>query len=83
MAPNYIDKDEYKIHKGGAIVAALGCVSWALSVNAWPTVVTAIAYLLYLVISYSLSLSTKLYVWYIAEIAGFTITFVTYFYYIL
>ena len=79
MAPNYIDKDEYKIHKGGAMVAALGCVGWALSVNVWPTVVTAIVYLLYLVISYSLSLSTKLYVWYIAEIAGFTIVFATYF----
>lgn len=27
-APNYLDADAYPIHKGGAIVAAAGCVGW-------------------------------------------------------
>ena len=47
FAPNYLSQDEYRIHKSAAILSALGCVVWCLSVNIWPTLIIATLYLLY------------------------------------
>lgn len=85
-APNYCDKDAYPIHKGGAMVAALGCVGWCMSVCVWPTIAIIMAYALY-IIRYEIY---KIYdgVWhtsrgklrwlYWGEVACFTDVFVTY-----
>lgn len=45
-APNYIDRDTLPIHKCGAIVAAIGCVGWCMSVNILPTAILAVMLLL-------------------------------------
>lgn len=72
VAPNYIDKDELPIHKGGAIVAAIGCVGWCMSVDLLPTVIIALIYIL------SLIKVNVRHPWYWLEIAGFVDVFVTY-----
>ena len=87
MAPNYCDKDAYPIHKGGATVAAMGCVGWALSVCVWPTMAIAIAYALYLIgceickiydsVWHTSRSSFKTLYW--GELACFADTFATYF----
>ena len=75
-APNYLDADDYPIHKGGAIVAAIGCVGWSLSVCWVPTAVIALIYLLLV----SCSDDNEVYkpVWYMAEVAGFLDVYITY-----
>ena len=75
-APNYLDADAYPIHKGGAIVAAIGCVGWCLSVCWVPTAVISLIYLLLVSCSddeerYNPTL-------YMAEVAGFLDVFITY-----
>ena len=45
-APNYIDRDTLPVHKCGAIMAAVGCVGWCMSVNILPTVIIAVILLL-------------------------------------
>ena len=45
-APNYIDRDTLPVHKCGAIMAAVGCVGWCMSVNILPTVIIAVMLLL-------------------------------------
>ena len=75
-APNYLDADAYPIHKGGALVAAAGCVGWCLSACWVPTSVIALIYLLLVSCSddeerYNPAL-------YMAEVAGFLDVFVTY-----
>lgn len=75
-APNYLDADAYPIHKGGAIVAAAGCVGWCMSVCWVPTAVIALIYLLLVSCSddgegYKPSL-------YMAEVAGFLDVYITY-----
>lgn len=70
-SPNYLDKDNYIIHKVGATVAAIGCIGWCMSVNIVPSIVLGIAYILY-----SLYGGKKL--WFIAELLAFLDTFVTY-----
>lgn len=72
IAPNYIDKDELPIHKGGAIVAAVGCVGWCMSVDLLPTLIIALTYILSLI-----KVNVK-HPWYWLEIAGFLDTFITY-----
>ena len=49
-APNYIDIDTLPVHKCGAIVAAVGCVGWCMSVNILPTVILAVMLMLTLLI---------------------------------
>lgn len=81
MAPNYLSQDEYPIHKGGAIVAALGCVGWCLTVNVWPTIVLGSLYALYLVatdISELAGCERQHHPWYWAEVACFGGVFVSY-----
>ena len=75
-APNYLDADAYPIHKGGALVAAAGCVGWCLSACWVPTAAIALIYLLLV----SCSDDEEIYkpVWYMAEVAGFLDVYITY-----
>lgn len=75
-APNYLDADAYPIHKGGALVAAAGCVGWCLSVCWVPTVILAFIYLLLVSNSYDDGECNP--VWYMAEVAGFLDVYITY-----
>jgi len=88
VAPNYCDKDTYPIHKGGAIVAAIGCIGWCLSVCWWVTLCIMLAYVVYLVIVdfaikanemwHISNVTPKFHPWYWAEVAGFLDVFLTY-----
>ncbi len=88
-APNYLSQDEYPIHKGGAIVAAIGCVGWCLTVCWWPTVAIGSLYALYMVakslyksldnVWWISSLGIRWHPWYWAEVACFADVFATYF----
>lgn len=88
IAPNYIDRDVYPIHKGGAIVAAVGCVGWCLSICLWITLAVGVVYLLYLLYAditrkandmWHISNATpKFHPWYWAEVTGFLDVFLTY-----
>lgn len=74
-APNYVDKDTFPIHKGGAIVAAIGCVGWCASVNLAPTLLLAIAVL---IIYFPPAAKPKAVGCYWAEVAAFLDVFLTY-----
>lgn len=74
-APNYADKDTFPIHKGGAIVAAIGCVGWCASVNLAPTLLLAIAVL---IIYFPPAKKPKAVGYYWAEVAAFLDVFLTY-----
>lgn len=88
VAPNYCDKDTYPIHKGGAMVAALGCVGWCMSVTWWPTLLLATLYAAYITVCEAYKILDA--VWYMsrgkqcfrplywAEVAGFADVFLTY-----
>ena len=89
FAPNYLDKDEYKVHKGAAIVSATGCVAWCLSVSVWPTLIIGIIYMLYHT-AYNVrkaaempywmpSLCSPWHPWYWAEVACFADVFATWY----
>ncbi len=88
VAPNYADREEYKVHKAGAVTAAVGCIGWCLGVCPWVTIVIAFLYLLCLGIIKALQgLNGIWYLrngrfrahpWYWAEVAGFVDVFVTY-----
>lgn len=72
VAPNYLDKNESRIHKSGAIVAAVGCIGWCLTVDVFPTLIISLLYTLAL-------LKTHIkHPWYWAEVAGFLDVFLTY-----
>lgn len=86
-APNYIDKDTLPIHKCGAIVAAIGCVGWCMSVNILPTAILAVMLLFTLwIIQWEHRLAERdgrepgmhLHPLYWIEIAGFLDVFLTY-----
>lgn len=85
-APNYCDRDEYPVHKGAAIVAAVGCVGWCLSVCWWVTLIVLSIYLVGMLAVhedirrngvYGWSLGEH-HPWYWAEVSGFLDVFVTY-----
>lgn len=88
FAPNYLDKDEYKVHKGAAIVSATGCLAWCLSVNIWPTLALATAYAAYLFVRevfkamegvwWAAPAAEGWHPWYWAEVAAFADIFLTY-----
>ena len=87
VAPNYCDRDTYPVHKGGAMVAAIGCVGWAMSVNWWPTVLMASMYAAYVAVAEAYKILDN--VWYMsrgktyfhrlywAEVAGFVDVWLT------
>lgn len=85
-APNYCDRDEYPVHKGAAIVAALGCVGWSLSVCWWVTLIIGILNLYYCYEVRDMVRNTKsikfkysdFHLWYWAEVSGFLDVFITY-----
>ena len=90
-APNYIDRDTLPVHKCGAIVAAVGCVGWCMSVNILPTAILAVMLLLALWILNKISQwehwlaecagcepEMHLHPWYWIEIAGFLDVYLTY-----
>lgn len=74
-APNYIDRDTLPIHKCGAIVAAIGCVGWCMSVNLAPTILLAIAVL---ITYFHTAKNPKTVGYYWAEIAAFLDVYLTY-----
>lgn len=74
-APNYVDKDTFPIHKGGAITAAIGCVGWCASINLAPTLLLAIAVL---IIYFPPAAKPKAVRCYWAEVAAFLDVFLTY-----
>lgn len=76
FAPNYLDADDYPIHKVGALVAAAGGVGWCMSVCWVPTAVIALIYLLLVSCSYDDEGYKP--IWYMAEVAGFLDVFLTY-----
>lgn len=41
IAPAYLDTEELKVHKGGAIVSAMASVLWAYSISVIPTAIFA------------------------------------------
>ena len=49
LSPNYLDQYDYRIHKSAAILAALGCTAWCLSVTLLPTVILLTVYITYLI----------------------------------
>ena len=86
VAPNYYDRDEGQVHKISAIIAAIGCTAWCLSVNPWPTVIIAVVYALYLALKsllkaldsiWYISRGITFHPWYWAEVAAFLDVFVT------
>lgn len=88
LAPNYLDKHSYKIHKAGAIVAAIGCVGWCVNVCPYPTFIILGAYILYLIYINIAKRVNKMWhltanipeyhPWYWAEVAGFLDVYITY-----
>lgn len=89
VAPNYCDRDTYPVHKGGAMIAALGCVGWCMSVSWWPTLLLASLLAAYVTVCEACRIFDA--VWYMsrgktcfhplywAELAGFADVFLTYF----
>lgn len=87
VAPSYCDRDTYPVHKGGAMVAAIGCVGWAMSVNWWPTVLVASMYAAYVAVAEAYKILDN--IWYMsrgksyfhklywAEVAGFADVWLT------
>lgn len=86
-APNYLG-DDSKVHKIAAIVAAVGCVGWCLSVCWWVTLIILACYLIYLGfvdaakcannIWYICSKDPHFHRWYWLEVSAFLDVFLTY-----
>lgn len=88
-APNYIDADEYKVHKIGAIIASIGCVGWCISAFAPITLIITTIYAAYIYKIHSTkanhgeSANNKdkpqvYHPWYWAEVSAFLDVFLTY-----
>lgn len=77
VAPNYFDKEEGAVHKAGAVVAAIGCVGWCLSVCWWITLVLSVLYL-GAVITQEEGKEDTLQPWYVAEVMAMADVFATY-----
>ena len=75
-APNYCDRDAYRVHKSAAIIAAIGSVGWCMSVSIIPTLVILIAYCEYAWYTHE---DKAAHPWYWAEVCGFLDVFLTYF----
>lgn len=79
-APNYCDKDEYLVHKCAAIVAAVGCVGWCLSVCWWVTLAVSCLYAFAMIKVYDRNklINVACHPWYWLEVAAFLDVFLTY-----
>lgn len=86
-APNYLDQDQYKIHKWGATIAAMGCIGWSVSVCWWVTLIIAVLYALYLTAVnffkaanniWYISRNVEFHPWYWAEVAAFADVYLSY-----
>ena len=86
-APNYLG-DESRVHKIAALVAAVGCVGWCLSVCWWATFIISSCYFVYLIYSdmskwandmwHISNVTPKFHPWYWAEASAFVDVFLTY-----
>lgn len=81
-APNYLG-DESKVHKVAAIVAAVGCIGWCLSVCWWVTLLIACLYAFAMIKVYDRNKFigfkvVKYHPWYWLELSAFLDVFVTY-----
>lgn len=81
-APNYLG-DESRVHKIAALVAAVGCVGWCLSVCWWVTLVVACLYAFAMIKVYERNkfIGYKVlsyHPWYWLEVSAFLDVFVTY-----
>ena len=81
-APNYLG-DESKIHKIAAIVAAVGCIGWCLSVCWWVTLLVTCLYAFAMIKVYDRNKFigvkvVKYHPWYWLELSAFLDVFVTY-----
>lgn len=84
-APNYCDTSEYKVHKIGATIAAIGCVGWSLSICWWITFIIAFLYGTYVIATdfikaFKLKPNAKFHPWYWAEVSAFADIFATLYY---
>lgn len=81
-APNYLG-DESKVHKIAAIVSAIGCVGWCLSVCWWVTLLVSCLYAFAMIKVYARNKfinfkAAKCHPWYWLEVSAFLDVFVTY-----
>lgn len=81
-APNYLG-DDSKVHKIAAIVAAIGCVGWCLSVCWWVTLLVSClyAFAMFKVYDRNKFIGFKVvsyHPWYWLEVSAFLDVFVTY-----
>ena len=81
-APNYLG-DDSKVHKIAAIVAAVGCVGWCLSVCWWTTLIVSCLYAFAMIKVYDRNKFIGFNVlsyhpWYWLEVSAFLDVFVTY-----
>ena len=82
-APNYFDKDEYLVHKCAAIIAAIGCIGWCLSVCWWVTLIVACLFAFAMTKVYERNRFINFKVasyhpWYWLEVSAFIDVFLTY-----
>lgn len=88
ISPNFVDRTVYPVHKSAAIISAVGCVGWCLSVCWWVTLIIGTIYLLYLMLSKSLNFAKDIWYignqkfeahpWYWAETSAFADVFISY-----
>ena len=81
-APNYLGNDS-KVHKIAAIVSAIGCVGWCLSVCWWVTLLVSCLYAFAMIKVYDRNIFIGFKVvsyhpWYWLEVSAFLDVFVTY-----
>lgn len=81
-APNYLG-DESKVHKIAAIVSAIGCVGWCLSVCWWVTLLVSYLYAFAMIKVYDRNKFIGFKVvsyhpWYWLEVSAFLDVFLTY-----
>ena len=81
-APNYLG-DESKVHKIAAIMSAIGCIGWCLSVCWWVTLLVSCLYAFAMIKVYDRNIFIGFKVvsyhpWYWLEVSAFLDVFVTY-----
>ena len=80
IAPNYLDREAYPVHKTAAIIAAIGSVGWCSTISLAPTILLAIAVLFIYLPPAEKPKKEVSYYW--AEVAGFLDVYITYWLYV-